>query len=185
MREPDRRAGARPTGTGKSTLLARLACQDISAGRGVLVIDPKGNDLLDAILHPLGKNPGDVWNLATAGYRGAHHAVFPTGIPERAIRAGCPEKRCSRCRMPWTREKARRHGHLAVLGEIKPSCGCGAPPEPGVVLDPFIGSGTTAIAAEKLGRRWLGIEINPAFAALAQARIVAAREAGGMGRQAA
>ena len=135
--------------------------------------------------HPLGKNPGDVWNLATAGYRGAHHAVFPTGIPERAIRAGCPEKRCSRCRTPWTREKARRHRQLAVLGDIKPRCQCDAPSEPGVVLDPFIGSGTTAIAAEKLGRAWLGIEINPAFAALAQDRIAAARAAGDRDRQAA
>ena len=37
-----------PTGTGKSTLMARLALQDISVGRGVIVIDPKG-DLVTAI----------------------------------------------------------------------------------------------------------------------------------------
>jgi DNA modification methylase len=35
------------------------------------------------------------------------------------------------------------------------------------VLDPFFGAGTTAIAAERLGRDWLGIELNPAFAAQA------------------
>lgn len=38
-----------PTGVGKSTLLARLALQDIAEGRGVVVIDPKG-DLVDDIL---------------------------------------------------------------------------------------------------------------------------------------
>ena len=35
--------------------------------------------------HPLGKNPGDVWRLATAGYRGAHHAVFPEKLVERPL----------------------------------------------------------------------------------------------------
>jgi hypothetical protein len=38
-----------PTGTGKSTLLARLAVQDLEAGRGLVVIDPKG-DLVTSIL---------------------------------------------------------------------------------------------------------------------------------------
>lgn len=38
-----------PTGTGKSTLLLRLICQDIAAGRGVVVVDPKG-DLVDDVL---------------------------------------------------------------------------------------------------------------------------------------
>ncbi len=38
-----------PTGTGKSTLLANLALQDAAAGRGLVVVDPKG-DLVDDIL---------------------------------------------------------------------------------------------------------------------------------------
>ena len=48
--------------------------------------------------HPLGKNPGDVWTLATAGYRGAHFAVFPERLAERPIRAACPERVCTRLR---------------------------------------------------------------------------------------
>lgn len=44
---------------------------------------------------------------------------------------------------------------------------------PGVVLDPFMGSGTTAIAAERLGRDWMGIELNPQYAQLARERIEA------------
>lgn len=87
--------------------------------------------------HPLGKNPGDVWPMATAAYRGAHHAVFPIALAARPILASCPAG--------------------------------------GVVLDPFMGSGTTAIAAEKHGRQWIGIELNPDFAAQAMERIEQAR----------
>jgi hypothetical protein len=39
-----------PTGTGKSTLLAGLIGQDIAAGRGVVVLDPKGGDLIRDVL---------------------------------------------------------------------------------------------------------------------------------------
>lgn len=40
-----------------------------------------------------------------------------------------------------------------------------------LVYDPFMGSGTTAIAAHELGRRWLGSEINPEYVRLANRRI--------------
>jgi len=132
--------------------------------------------------HPLGKNPGDVWHLPTASYHGAHHAVFPLALAERPILASCPERRCKLCRSPWRRETIRKLGHLAVRGDLRPTCGHRSP-EPGVVLDPFIGSGTTAIAAEKHGRRWLGIELNPSFARLAEARIAAARKAQAAGAE--
>ena len=42
----------------------------------------------------------------------------------------------------------------------------------------LISAGTTAIVAERYGRDWLGIELNPSFAQLASARIQAARERG-------
>jgi site-specific DNA-methyltransferase (adenine-specific) len=44
-------------------------------------------------------------------------------------------------------------------------------PVGGVVLDPFLGSGTTALVAERLGRRWLGIELNPDYVHLAAQRL--------------
>ena len=44
--------------------------------------------------------------------------------------------------------------------------------EPGdVVLDPYAGSGTTLLAARKLDRRWVGIELNPAFVDLIERRL--------------
>lgn len=121
--------------------------------------------------HPLGKNPGDVWALSTAGHRGAHHAVFPQKLVERPLLATCPERVCSRCGQPWTREAARALGHLAVIGELAPVCSCDAATLPGVVLDPFFGSGTVAAAATRHHRDWLGIELNPEFARLAEDRI--------------
>ena len=47
---------------------------------------------------------------------------------------------------------------------------------PSVVLDPFLGSGTTAIVAHGLGRRTVGIELNPEYAVLAVQRYIAAQE---------
>jgi site-specific DNA-methyltransferase (adenine-specific) len=44
----------------------------------------------------------------------------------------------------------------------------------GVVLDPFMGSGTTGVAAVQLGRRFIGIEISPDYCAIAKRRIEAA-----------
>jgi modification methylase len=40
-----------------------------------------------------------------------------------------------------------------------------------LILDPFFGSGTTGAAAKRLGRRYIGIEREPRYAALAEARI--------------
>jgi len=44
--------------------------------------------------------------------------------------------------------------------------------QPGdLVLDPFLGSGTTAVAAQSLDRQYVGIELNPEYVALAQERL--------------
>ncbi|MHA1305302.1 MAG: DNA-methyltransferase [Candidatus Heimdallarchaeaceae archaeon] len=43
--------------------------------------------------------------------------------------------------------------------------------ENNIILDPFLGSGTTAIACEKLNRRWIGIEINEEHCEITKERI--------------
>lgn len=127
--------------------------------------------------HALGRNPGDVWTIPTASYRGAHHAVYPEALVTRPLLAGCPEKVCARCGTPWWRQPYRIVNDKAVVGELARACQCGkeAGTRPGVVLDPFLGSGTTAVVAERLGRDWVGIELNPDFADQAEQRIAAAR----------
>lgn len=51
------------------------------------------------------------------------------------------------------------------------------------VLDPFFGSGTVGVVANQFGRRFIGIELNPAYADIAAARL--ARHRGGIFRMAA
>jgi DNA modification methylase len=40
-----------------------------------------------------------------------------------------------------------------------------------IILDPFLGSGTTAVAAKQLGRKYIGIEINPDYCKIAEDRL--------------
>ena len=83
--------------------------------------------------------------------------------------------------MPTTRNKRDvwiintvpyKGGHFAAyppkLAETCILAGC---PAGGVVLDPFFGSGTTGLAAKSLDRRYIGIELNAEYCALAGARI--------------
>jgi len=49
------------------------------------------------------------------------------------------------------------------------------PTPSGIILDPFLGSGTTGMAASRLGYRFIGIELSEAYAAISMARIAAAR----------
>ncbi len=55
------------------------------------------------------------------------------------------------------------------LIETPIKAGC---PERGIVLDPFIGSGTTALVALKLNRKFTGIELNPEYIKIAEKRIM-------------
>ena len=46
------------------------------------------------------------------------------------------------------------------------------------IIDPFFGSGTTAVACERLGRQWVGIEINEKYCQIAAERILAESQQG-------
>ena len=115
--------------------------------------------------HPLGKNPGDVWRLATRAYKGAHFATFPPELIRRPILATCPPLVCSHCGQAWGPVTKSRSG---LAG---PTCHFAANPRPGVVLDPFFGTGTVGLVARELGRDWLGIELKPEYVALARDRL--------------
>ena len=90
--------------------------------------------------NPLGKNPGDVWDIplvkASSVEKTSHPCQFPIGLVQGLVRA------------------------LAPLD--------------GVVLDPFLGSGSTGAAAVIEGRQFLGAEVNDEYYDLAFNRIAAA-----------
>lgn len=121
--------------------------------------------------HVLGKNPGDAWTLPTGRRVGGHIATFPEALVRRPILATAPLRVCTVCDRAWRRSK-RRVRFLAGTPQTRPlvPCGCGSPTRPGLVLDPFAGSGTTLKVARELGRDAIGIELNAAYAKVARER---------------
>lgn len=75
-------------------------------------------------------------------------------------------------RSVWTvPTKPYKGAHFAVFPpELIEPCIMAGAPVGGVVLDPFMGSGTTAQVAQNLGRQYLGCELNPEYAALQHER---------------
>lgn len=76
-------------------------------------------------------------------------------------------------RSVWTvTTKPYAGAHFATFPKdlIEPCIKSGCPAD-GLVLDPFMGAGTTAIVAKNLGRNYTGIELNPAYIELAKKRM--------------
>jgi hypothetical protein len=127
-----------------------------------------------------------------------HFAVFPPELPDICIKAGTSEKGCCpECGSPWVRtlikpddrqyeyksigipgegeQRGRRPGSMGKSQSIstgwRTACNHNLDPVPCTVCDPFSGAGTTGLVAEKLGRKYIGIELNPAYVKMAKQRI--------------
>lgn len=92
-----------------------------------------------------------------------HFAAFPPSLPALAIKVGTSERgMCIECGTPWQR----------TTNDWKPGCECNTDQvQPCIVLDPFMGSGTTGIEAIKLGRNFLGCDLSQNYVLAANARI--------------
>src|SRR5690606_22602797 len=150
--------------------------------------------------HPKGRNKRTVWTVSTKAFKGAHFAVFPPDLIEPCILAGAPEKACPHCGAPWVPVKEKVGEEAAgnpwgpnyteyprkdsggpeglkrkiyKIVSYKPTCQCenNDGSGRGIVLDPFFGSGTTGLVAEKHGRQWIGIELNPDYIEIAKRRL--------------
>lgn len=65
-----------------------------------------------------------------------------------------------------------RDAHFAVFPEaLVENCIRAGCPQDGIVLDPFSGSGTTAVVAQRLGRRYIGIDCVPEYCEMARRRL--------------
>jgi len=122
------------------------------------------NEKYDPNIHKPGALPGQRSPMAILEYRSKH--------PEKN------QYRNKRC--VWKLGNAgTRQKHFAVFPEklidpmIRACCPRIVPGEdiPGLVLDPFMGSGTTAVVALKLGRDYIGFDVNPDYVKIAELRI--------------
>jgi len=147
-----------------------------------------------------GKNKRDVWRINTANYKKAHFATFPEKLVVPMVKAGTPKYICTECGKPrkmiietttmgksWhdhgadlAKGQSQAHGEMSTFyanGGYKrfqagyTICECNAPFLPGIVLDPFFGSGTTGKVALRLGRDYVGIERKEEYIKLAKERI--------------
>ena len=75
---------------------------------------------------------------------------------------------------PKERGKANFHPTLKPLKLMQHLCKLVTPPG-GTILDPFTGSGTTGVAALNCGFNFVGIELSPCYAAIAEARLEASK----------
>ena len=75
----------------------------------------------------------------------------------------------------WRIDQASNNPHPAPF-PLELAARCIQSVGSGPVLDPFMGSGTTAVAAEQFGMEWIGIEISDEYAAMAEQRIAASVE---------
>lgn len=106
--------------------------------------------------NPLGKNPGDYWEFS-AVQQFRNDPIWD--IPN--VKANHPEKTSHPCQFPI---------------ELVERCVLALTDKGDTVLDPFVGTGTTVIAAIKHGRRGIGIDRNSAFLKLARERVVSFRK---------
>ncbi len=174
-----------------------------NGGHGKIHRDGREKGIAADIRH--GRNKRTVWTIATQSYSEAHFATFPEKLVEPCIRAGTSEcGYCAECGLPWVRvvessyettgnnrgkkntartDQAFTHPSYderklktnITIG-WQPTCACDADTVPGLVLDPFFGSGTVGVVAAKNGRNWLGIELNPEYIEMAKKRIPARQE---------
>ena len=148
-----------------------------------------------------GRNLNNVWLVPMGQTRRNHYAVFPPALVERPIAMTCPPavtERGPRERIiemvayddgrparsigkytnPNSAEMSGRHDTGRPYVPKKPVTrgwtNSDLPSRPGIVLDPFAGSGTTGEVAIKMGRRFIGIELYPNYAAMAVERCKAA-----------
>ena len=144
-----------------------------------------------------GRNKRSVWTVTTKPYKGAHFATFPPDLIEPCIKAGTSERgSCATCgaplkritkRTPMVIDRSDRNEHTGnrsgASGHMvepptstttgwQPTCECGVDERQAcLVLDPFMGSGTTGFVAKSLGRDFVGYELNPEYIKLAEERL--------------
>lgn len=123
----------------------------------------------DEKMHPLGGTPDDFFSVNTQPHPFSHFAVFPVELIRKPILAGSPKEICSKCgtpRYPIIKTEFITYTLNYTKCKCKENDFVGS-----IVLDPFGGSGTTAIASEQHGRRWILFELQHDYIKIAEQRL--------------
>ncbi len=118
--------------------------------------------------HTFAKNGHQRWKFKNLGGGKREHSMHLSRLFGEEYLSPVRNKRSV-----WTvSTRAYKDAHFATFPEklIEP-CILAGSREGDIVLDPFMGAGTTAIVCERLGRRWIGIELNEKYCAIAANRI--------------
>lgn len=115
------------------------------------------------------RNKRSVWPVPTKPFKDAHFATYPEELIEPCILAGTSaEGCCSSCGSPLVRVLNDKQQTI----RWDKSCKCSDnKTAPCLVLDPFAGSGTTAVVAARGFRDFVGYEISPEYIEIARNRI--------------
>ena len=129
-------------------------------------IEPSMREMWDAFVDALA-NPSDVFSPSRTNYSGKHFAVYPPLLIAPFIHASVPKQCCPVCGKPWApviEKRSSSTGYWAtcecsIVNDEQPRGGP-HPPVPGLVLDPFMGSGTTGLVAREFGVNFVGCDIS-------------------------
>ena len=130
------------------------------------------------------RNRRTVWTVATEPTPEAHFAVMPTKLVQPCILAGCPALRCAVCGAA----AGTVSQNMDALQGAPPRCSCGAglgapgAMVPGIVVDPFGGSGTVGRVAEDNGRQWILFDLSSKYAEIAKRKTAQTGLLGRVGR---
>lgn len=148
--------------------------------------------------NPTGRrNKRSVMRVSTKPFKEAHFATYnPTWISPWILSGTSERGACAECLAPYKRvikheshydKREPAHAPLSADSKVdssgwepptvtemgwEPTCDHkDAPIAPCVIFDPFMGSGTTGMVAAMYGRSYIGTELNPVYAEMAQRRI--------------
>lgn len=119
--------------------------------------------------HPFGKNPASIWLINIDPFNGqriSHTSPYPISLIKKIIMFSSPESVCNKCNLPISKSFNRKTKALETL-----CCACNDGRQSSIIFDPFMGSGTTALAAIELGRDFCGLELNQQYLKEAENRI--------------
>ena len=117
--------------------------------------------------------PLDRWGGDTLQADGASEWSQATGQKAYRNRNLRPNPEGRNMRAVWsinTRGEKEKH-YATYPQELVARCIRSGCPEGGTVLDPFMGSGTTAVVARKLNRNYIGFDLNPQYCKLAERKL--------------